>query len=114
MKRSLAVLTVVGLLAGAAAWAGVDTPAPKGVHRGTGVVVAISPSEITLQEAERPHRMAIDRTTQTLILPDDRVGQLGIGDYVAEECIPDGKGGLKAVRLTLYRPAWMENASVEN
>jgi hypothetical protein len=79
-----------------------------------GIVVAVSPSEITLQEAEGPHRMTIDRTTRTVIVPEDRVSQLGIGDYVAEECIQDGKGGLKAVRLTLYRPAWMENASVEN
>lgn len=114
MKRLLGTLAVGSLLVGAVAWAGADGVPARGVHQGVGIVVAVSPSEITLQEAGGPHRLTIDRTTRTLIVPEDRVGQLGIGDYVAEECVPDGKGGLKAVKLTLYRPAWMENASVEN
>lgn len=111
MKAFVAFLAIMALLAGAAGWAGADE---KGAHRGTGIVVALLPSEITLKEGNEFHRMSIDRATRILIASEDRVSQLGIGDYVAEECVPDDKGGVKAVKLTLYRPAWMENASPEN
>jgi hypothetical protein len=83
-------------------------------HHGTGRVVAVSPAEITLAEPGGRHPMAVDSATAYLIDEDARVSQIGIGDYVAEECVADGKGGVTAMRITLYRAAWMENASPEN
>ena len=114
MRTSLVVLTVVSLLVGTAILAGADERVWKDAHRGTGIVIALSPSEVTLKEGDDFHRMAVDLGTRILIASDDRVRQIGVGDYVAEECVPDGKDGVRAVRLTLYRPAWMENASPEN
>lgn len=114
MRTSSVLLTVVSLLAGTAILAGAEGGAGKDVHRGTGIVIALSPSEIALREGEGPHRMAVDLGTRILIVPDDRVRELGVGDYVAEECVSDGKGGARAITLNLYRPAWMENASPEN
>ncbi len=114
MKRPLGLLVVVGLLVAAPGWALAGGKAVQGTHRGTGVVVVLSPSEIALLEGEGLHRMTINQGTRIRIGAEDRVYRLGIGDYVAEECVPDGTGGVTAVRLTLYRPAWMENASPEN
>ncbi len=113
--KTLAVLpAVIGLLIGTVAWVGAEELAVKGVHRGAGIAVSVSSSKITLIEGNELHRMAIDGNTRILIGPELRVSTLGTGGYVAEECVPDGKGGLTAVRLILYRPAWMENASPES
>ena len=114
MKPLLIVLVLAGLLGGMTIWASADEVTARDVHRGTGIVISLSPSEITLKEGDERHRMTLEKSTRILITSEDRVRQLGIGDYVAEECVPDGKGGIMAIKLTLYRPAWMENASPEN
>lgn len=114
MKTCVAWLAVVAVVAGLAGWAGANELAAKAVHRGAGIVVALSPSEITLKDGAERHRLTIDRSTRIVIGSHDHVRQIGIGDYVGEECVPDGRGGLRALTLTLYRPAWMEYASPEN
>jgi actin-like ATPase involved in cell morphogenesis len=112
MKTLVAV--AAGLVLGTAGWAGAHERGSMGMHRGTGIVIAASPSEITMTEGDGVHRIAVDKATRIVIGPEARVRRLGAGDYVAEECVPDGKGGFKAVKIILYRPAWMELASPEN
>ncbi len=114
MKRSLGLVVAVGLLVWASGWSLAGGETVQGTHRGTGIVVVLSPSEITLLEREGLHRMTVDQGTRIEIGAEDRVYRLGVGDYVAEECVPNRTGGVTAVRLTLYRPAWMENTSPEN
>jgi actin-like ATPase involved in cell morphogenesis len=112
MKTLVAV--AAGLVLGTAVWAGAHEQGSKGMHRGTGILIAVSPSEITMTEGDGVHRIAVDKATRIVIGPEAHVRRLGAGDYVAEECVPDGKGGFKAVKIVLYRPAWMELASPEN
>jgi hypothetical protein len=114
MKTSVVLLAAVTLLAGTIGWAGAEMAVPGKVHRGTGIVTAVSPTGIVLKEAYGHHAMAIDGTTRIVIDPEARVERYGVGDYVAEECVPDGKGGVRAVKLALLRAAWMDNASPEN
>ena len=114
MKASLASLVVAGLFATAVGWAEAEAPTVEGTHRGTGIVVAVAPGAMTVREAAASHTMTTDLGTRTLLTPEDQVSQIGVGDYIAEECVPDGRGGVTAVKLTLYRPAWMEHASPEN
>jgi hypothetical protein len=110
MSIVLIVLMVLGLLTGVPGWAGADE---RATHRGVGIVTALSSSEITLKEGEERHTMRIGSNTKISIRSEDRVRGLGVGDYVAEECVPDGTGHVRAIKLVLYRPAWMENASPE-
>lgn len=112
MKTLVAV--AAGLVLGTAGWAGAHEQGSMGTHQGTGVVVAVSPSGITMTEGQGFHRIALDKATRIVIDPEAGVRRLGAGDYVAEECVPDGKGGFKAVKIILYRPAWRELASAEN
>jgi len=58
MKTSLVVLMVATLLVGTAIVASADERAWKEAHRGTGIVIALSPSEIT------PDSLGGDRVPQ--------------------------------------------------
>ncbi len=112
MKTTAGGLVLIALLLGPGSWAPAAGPAAT-AHHGKGRIVAIGPGRITLAEPPGHHAMRVDATTEIVIPREAQVSRLGVGDYVAEECIPDGKGGSKAVRLTLYRPAWMDHASPE-
>jgi hypothetical protein len=114
MKPSLAFLGAVGLLAVTAGWAGAEGLTVRASHRGTGIVLALTPGTITLQEVAGSHAMTINGNTRIVLTGEDQVNRIGVGDYVAEECARDGTGGVAALKLTLYRPAWMEHASPEN
>ena len=114
MKASLASLGAVGLLVVTAGWAGAEGLTEKGIHRGTGIVVALAPGTITVREVAGSHAMTTNPDTRIVLTPEDQVSRIGVGDYVAEECALDGRGGVTALKLTLYRPAWMEHASPEN
>jgi hypothetical protein len=111
MRRMGSTLALVALLVGTSGWALAAEPPP---HRGTGIVTAISPTRVVLKEAEGVHALTITKATRIEIAAEHGVARIGVGDYVAEECVPDGKGGLRAVSLTLYRPAWLEISSPEN
>ena len=115
MKALAAMVVMAALLAGAAGWAGAEESSATRPHRSTGIVVAISPTGLTMIEDHGRHRhvLGIDSTTRILLGAGTGVRGLGVGDYVAEECVPDGKGGLRAVKLVLYRPAWLDLASPE-
>lgn len=115
MMKRVTVGVVAALAVVVAMMARVEAGGPaQRMHSGTGRVVAVSPAEITLAEPGGRHPMRIDSGTKVLIDEDARVSRIAPGDYVAEACAPDGKGGVKAIRITLYRPAWMENASPEH
>jgi hypothetical protein len=114
MKASLASLGAVGLLVVTAGWAGAEELTVKGIHRGTGIVVALAPGTITLREVAGSHAMTTNPDTRIVLTREDQVSRIDVGDYVAEECALDERSGVTALQLTLYRPAWMEHASPEN
>jgi hypothetical protein len=95
MKRLATLLSMMILLAGMFGWAAAEIAVPGNVHRGTGTVTAVSPARIVLEEVHGRHAMALDGKTRIVIDQEARVGRLGTGDVVAEECVPDGKGGVQ-------------------
>ena len=114
MRASLASLGAVGLLVVTAGWAEAEGLTEKGIHRGTGIVAALAPGTITLREVGGSHAMTTNPDTRIVLTLEDQVSRIGVGDYVAEECALDGWGRVTALKLTLYRPAWMEHASPKN
>ena len=114
MRKQLTLGAAAALAVALAMIVRVEAGGPvRTTHNGKGRVLAVSPVEITLAEPGGRHPMTLSSDTEVLIDQDASVSRIGRGDYVAEECVPDGKGGVKAVRITLYRPAWMEHASPE-
>lgn len=110
MRRTASAIALVALLLGTYGLTQADRPRP---HRSTGIVTAISSSKIVLRQPEGRHILTITPATEILIAAEDGVSRIGVGDYVGEECLSDGKGGQRVVTLTLYRPAWVEISSPE-
>lgn len=107
-RSALSLLTVA--LALMMPWMGEGS----GPHRGAGIITALEGSRFLVEERGEAHAMTVDARTRIVIVDDDRVGAVGVGDYVAEECVSDGRGGARATRITLLRPAWKDMASPEN
>ena len=110
MHRSALSLFIVAVV-WMTPWTGEGASGP---HRGVGIIAVLDGSQLLVQESGGAHEMTIDARTRIVIVDDDRVGAIGVGDYVAEECVSDGQGGVHATRIALLRPAWKELASPEN
>ena len=85
-----------------------------GPHRGSGIVTAFAGDSLTMQEGRGFHTIRVTPRTKVTIGAEAGISRIGVGDYIAEECVRNARGELEARRLILYRPAWKELASPEN
>jgi len=87
-------------------------------HSGKGKVLSLDARAgrlVLAHDTEGRHIYRLDGATRFF----DETGspitaaQIGVGDYVREECVPEAHGIALAKQIRVLRPAWMESASPE-
>jgi hypothetical protein len=109
MKSVCALLALLAILV-------VAMPsADAGVHVSKGTILSVDArtGRIVMTQERGTHLLAVNG--QTRIFDETGaavpVASLRTGDFVREECVPNGRGAATAAQIRLLRPAWMETTT---